>query len=170
MRVRYSIFVIFLVLAESTVAFAAEAAGISTVSWQPQLLVNGSACLFTVEVKGPPERVTAKWMGHDLAFSPGSGGAWYALAGVALDTKPGSYDLAVDAVMRDGRVLHQVRPVTVRAANYKTSRLTVPEKYVTPDPETLKRVEAAAQRLRYVPHGAALPAHAYGRRRDPDAR
>ena len=44
--------------------------------------------------------------------------------------------------MRDGRVLHQVRPVTVSAAKYKTSRLTVPQKYVTPDPETLKRIEA----------------------------
>ena len=44
--------------------------------------------------------------------------------------------------MRDGRVFHQTRPVTVRAAKYKTSRLTVPQKYVTPDPETLKRIEA----------------------------
>src|SRR5450755_213776 len=140
MRVRYSIFAISLVLAASAMAVA-EAAGMSTISWQPQLLVNGSACLFTVEVKGVPQKVTAKWMGHDLAFSPGSGGAWYALAGVALDTKPGSYDLVVDTVLRDGRVLHQVHPVTVRAAKYKTSRLTVPQKYVTPDPETLKRIE-----------------------------
>src|SRR5664279_4290105 len=142
MRVRSSIFAISLVLVASTVTVAAEAAGISTISWQPQLLVNGSACLFTVELKGPPEKVTAKWMAHDLAFSPVSGGAWYALAGVALDTKPGSYDLVVDAVMHDGRVLHQVRSVTVSAAKYKTSRLTVPQKYVTPDPETLKRIEA----------------------------
>jgi murein DD-endopeptidase MepM/ murein hydrolase activator NlpD len=141
MRVRYSIFAISLVLAASAMAVA-EAAGMSTISWQPQLLVNGSACLVTVEVKGAPEKVTAKWMGHDLAFSPGSGGTWYALAGVALETKPGSYDLVVDAVMRDGRVLHQVRSVTVGAAKYKTSRLTVPQKYVTPDPETLKRIEA----------------------------
>jgi murein DD-endopeptidase MepM/ murein hydrolase activator NlpD len=30
----------------------------------------------------------------------------------------------------------------VRAAKYKSSRLTVAQKYVTPDPETLKRIEA----------------------------
>ncbi|HEY4900874.1 MAG TPA: M23 family metallopeptidase [Terriglobales bacterium] len=143
MRVRYPILAILLVLAASAaVATGAEAAGISTLSWQPQLLVNGSVCLFSVGVKGAPQKVTAKWMGHDLAFSPGAGGAWYALAGVALDAKPGPYDLELEAVMRDGRALRQVRPVMVHAAKYKFSRLTVPQKYVTPDPETLKRIEA----------------------------
>jgi murein DD-endopeptidase MepM/ murein hydrolase activator NlpD len=44
--------------------------------------------------------------------------------------------------MPDGRTLRKVRPVVVHAGRYKTSRLTVPEKYVTPDPETLKRIEA----------------------------
>ena len=133
---------ILLVLAATVAATGAESAAISGFSWQPQILVNGSACLFTVSVKGKPTKVTAQWTGHDLAFSPGGNGAWYALSGVSLDTKPGTYDLAIEAVMGDGRVLRQSRPVTVRAAKYKTSRLTVPQKYVTPDPETLKRIEA----------------------------
>lgn len=134
--------VILFLLAASVLTPAAEPAGSATVSWQPQVLVNGSVCLFSIAVRGAPNKITAQWMGHDLTFSPGSGGAWYALAGVALETKPGSYELGFEAAMRDGRVLHQVRPVTVHAAKYKTSRLTVPQKYVTPDPETLKRIEA----------------------------
>jgi len=105
-------------------------------------MVNGSVCLFTVEVKGSPQKVTAKWLGRDLTFSPGAGSTWFSLAGVAYETKPGTYDLALEAVMRDGHVLRATKPVTVRAAKYKTSRLTVPQKYVTPDPETLKRIEA----------------------------
>ena len=65
-----------------------------------------------------------------------------ALAGVPFETKPGTYDLALEAVMEDGRTEHLTKAVTVQAAKYKTSRLTVPQKYVTPDPETLKRIEA----------------------------
>jgi murein DD-endopeptidase MepM/ murein hydrolase activator NlpD len=141
MRLRYLVFA-FLLVAVTSAAAAAGPATSSAITWQPQVLVNGSACLFTVRVMGAPQTVIGKWMGHDLTFSQGSAGAWYALAGVALDTKPGAYDLALETVMRDGRILHQVRVVTVRAAKYKTSRLTVPQKYVTPDPETLKRIEA----------------------------
>src|ERR1019366_7837519 len=118
MRVRHHSFAILFLLAASFAPPAAEPAAVSNFSYQPQTLVNGSACLFTVTLKNAPSKVTAQWMGHDLAFSPGSGGTWYALAGVALETKPGNYDLALDATMRDGRVLHQVHPVTVRAAKY----------------------------------------------------
>jgi murein DD-endopeptidase MepM/ murein hydrolase activator NlpD len=121
---------------------AADSTGPNAVTWQPQALVNGAVCLFTVNLDGSPQRVTAKWLGRDLTFSRGSNGAWYSLAGVAYETKPGTYDLALEAVMRDGRVVRQVQRVTVQAARYKTSRLSVPQKYVTPDPETLKRIEA----------------------------
>ena len=133
---------VVLLTACSVALSAAEPAVISRVSWQPQIMVNGSVCLFTVEVKGSPQKVTAKWLGRDLTFSPGAGSTWFSLAGVAYQTKPGTYDLALEAVMRDGHVLRATKPVTVRAAKYKTSRLTVPQKYVTPDPETLKRIEA----------------------------
>ena len=135
-------FAAILVFASALGAIAAEPAPISAFSIQPQLLVNGSVCLFTVNVKGSPEKVTANWLGRDLTFSRGPGSTWFSLAGVAYETKPGTYDLALEAVMRDGHVLRIVKPVTVHAAKYKTSRLTVPQKYVTPDPETLKRIEA----------------------------
>jgi len=133
---------VVLLMACSVALSAAEPAVISRVSWQPQIVVNGSVCLFTVELAGSPQKVTAKWLGRDLTFSPGAGSTWFSLAGVAYETKPGTYDLALEAVMRDGHVLRATKPVTVRAAKYKTSRLTVPQKYVTPDPETLKRIEA----------------------------
>jgi murein DD-endopeptidase MepM/ murein hydrolase activator NlpD len=138
----HRILVLSLVLAATAGAAADEHSAVSAVSWEPQILVNGTVCLFTVEVRGSAQRVTAKWLGRNLVFSPATGGTWYSLAGVAYGTKPGTYQLALDAVMRDGPELHLTRPVTVRAAHYKTSRLTVPQKYVTPDPETLKRIDA----------------------------
>jgi len=145
MHLRYLRFAVLLLLVATIAAVAAEPEDLSSFSWQPRVLVNGSACLFTVAVKGSPQKVTAQWMGHELPFTAGSGGAWYALAGISLDTKPGTYDLMLEAVMRDGRVLHQSRPVAVQAAKYKTSRLTVPQKYVTPEaiePLFEKKMEA----------------------------
>jgi hypothetical protein len=97
MRVFHHGFAMLYLLAASLAA-AAQPAAISNFSYQPQVLVNGSACLFTVTVKGAPQKVTAQWMGHDLAFTPGSGGFWYGLAGVPLETKPGAYDLALEDV------------------------------------------------------------------------
>lgn len=136
-------FVIFLFAFGSMIGSAAAESGVlSNVAWQPQILVNGAVCLFTAEVAGSPQKITGKWLGRELIFSPASGKTWYSLAGVAYETKPGTYDLGLEVVTRDGHVLRAVRPVTVHAAKYKSSRLTVPQKYVTPDPETLKRIEA----------------------------
>ncbi len=142
MRVRRrGLGVLFLLVASIGAAGTEPASGM-TVTWEPHVLVNGSVCLFAASVGGTAREVAAKWMGLDLVFSQGTNSTWYALAGVALETKPGIYDLALETTMRDGRVLRQVIPVTVQAANYKTSRLTVAQKYVTPDPETLKRIAA----------------------------
>ena len=136
-----SLLAVFL-LAGVLAARATEPAAFLKISWQPQVLVNGTACLFTVVVRGAPQKVTAKWFKHDIEFSRGPSGTWYSLAGIAYETKPRTYNLELAAFMPDGRVAREVRPLVVRAARYKTSRLTVPEKYVTPDPETLKRIEA----------------------------
>jgi len=138
----YRAFFILLLINSAAVARATEPAPVAAFSLQPQLLVNGSVCLLTVHVAGKPRTVSAKWIDRDLVFSPGPRGTWYSLAGVALETKPGTYDLALEAVMEDGRTVRLTRPIAVHAARYKTSRLTVPQKYVTPDPETLQRIEA----------------------------
>jgi murein DD-endopeptidase MepM/ murein hydrolase activator NlpD len=136
-----SLLAIFL-LAGIVVAGAAEPAVVTKVSWQPQTLVNGTVCLFTVEIRGTPQKITAKWFDHEIDFSRGSGSTWYSLAGIPYEVKPGTYNLTLSVFMPDGTLLQKVRPVVVHAARYKTSRLTVPQKYVTPDPEALKRIEA----------------------------
>jgi len=149
---------ILLLFAAALSAHAADSASFSAFAWQPKLLVNGSVCLFSVQINGAPEKVTARWIGHDIAFSRGTGHSWYALAGVSYETKPGTYDLALEAVMPNGRALRDVRPVAVRAAHYKTSRLTVPQKYVTPDPEMLQRIEAEKEiKKQAFAHFSATP-------------
>jgi murein DD-endopeptidase MepM/ murein hydrolase activator NlpD len=138
----YRAIAILLLVSSAVICRGAEPAPFAAFSVQPQLLVNGSAYLLTVHVAGNPRTVSAKWLEHDLVFSQGLRGTWYSLAGVALETKPGTYDLALEAVMEDGSTVRLARTITVHAAKYKTSRLTVPQKYVTPEPETLQRIEA----------------------------
>src|SRR5215469_14266473 len=77
---------------------AAESSTITKVSWRPEILVNGTVCLFNVQVAGDAQQLTGKWMGHELTFSPAAGGNWYALAGVAYEAKAGVYDLELQAV------------------------------------------------------------------------
>ena len=140
-RLQFLLLGVFLLVLR-LVATAAEPAAFSGFSSVPRVLVNGSVCLFTVRVAGSPAPVTGTWQGHELTFTRGSAGFWYALGGVAYDTKPGTYDLELKATMSSGQTASEIRHVAVQAAIYKTSRLTVPQKYVTPDPETLKRIEA----------------------------
>lgn len=128
-------------LAASVPASAVEAASFQQVRWQPEQIVNGSVCLFTVDMKGAPDKLTARWMGRDVVFAASPSGTWYALAGVDVKVMPGRYELALEATLPNGTVVRQVRPVMVAAARYKTSKLKVPQKYVTPDPETMKRIE-----------------------------
>jgi len=44
--------------------------------------------------------------------------------------------------MPDGQVVRAVREIQVQPSTYKTERLKVPERFVQPDAETLKRIEA----------------------------
>lgn len=135
--------ILFLILCLA--AQASETTAFTSFTTEPRSLVNGSVCLLTVHATGNPTAVTGNWQGHELTFTRGSGAAWYALTGVAYETKPGIYDLDLIATTSAGRVAHETRHIAVEAAKYKTSRLTVPQKYVTPDPETLKRIEAEKQ-------------------------
>jgi len=89
-----------------------------------------------------PSSLQGKWQGRDLTFlSAGQQRIWYGLAGVDVEAKPGSYPLELNGTMPDGQMLHTVREIQVGPAAYKTVKLTVPERFVQPDPEALKKIE-----------------------------
>lgn len=81
-----------------------------------------------------------------MALFPGEDSrTWYALAGVDVEAKPGSYKIELKATTSDGRTETTQRDVVVNPANYKTEVLRVPQKYVKPDAETLLRIDADKQ-------------------------
>jgi murein DD-endopeptidase MepM/ murein hydrolase activator NlpD len=127
----------------ATTAIAAKPVASENVSWTPRSIKVGAPCLFKVEMSAAPSSVKGKWQGRDLVFfSTGQRHVWYGLAGVDVEAKPGDYPLELDAIMPDGEALHTVREIQVRPSTYKTVKLTVPERFVQPDPETLKKIEA----------------------------
>ena len=117
--------------------------GIKNVFWQPNEVEQGSPVFVTVELDQAASRVTGKWLGKEMTFFKSSKPKiWYALAGVDLDTQPGNYDVSVRAVMAGGRVKHTIKQVEIRAANFATSEVQVPENFVEPDEASKKKIAA----------------------------
>src|SRR5579859_1446561 len=75
-----------------------------TVANQPARLVNGSPVLFRVTTPATVQTLSGHWLGHDVAFSfDAASHAWFALAGVSLDTKPGTYPIQLHAGTLSGQ-------------------------------------------------------------------
>jgi murein DD-endopeptidase MepM/ murein hydrolase activator NlpD len=127
-----------------TPAVQAKTAGGWAVQWQPARLVNGAPAWFRVTAPARLQKLSAKWLGHEIVFSSDAKSkVWDALAGVSLDTAPGAYTLTLTGTTRAGREVSFQRTVRVQAAKYKTIAITVETKYTEPDPEQLKQINAA---------------------------
>jgi murein DD-endopeptidase MepM/ murein hydrolase activator NlpD len=112
-------------------------------TWSPQHLESGSPVLFRIEVNEPANGVHGKWLNHQLTFAKAENGkSWYALAGIDVEQSPGKYVLDLTTDLRDGKSVHTQQEVTVLPSQYKTTTLHVAEKYVAPNPETLKIIAA----------------------------
>ncbi len=141
MRPGYKLVTILVILGTTLPAIAREV--FDDVSWTPRVIKVGAPCLFKVELAAVPSSVKGKWQGRELVFfSAGPRHVWYGLAGVDVEATPGTDKLELEATMPDGSVMHALREVPVQPSLYKTEKLKVPERFVQPDPETLKRIEA----------------------------
>jgi Peptidase family M23 len=141
MRPRYKLVTILVILGTTLPAIAREV--FDDVSWTPRVIKVGAPCLFKVELAAVPSSVKGEWQGRELVFfSAGSRYVWYGLAGVDVEATPGTDKLELEATMPDGSVMHALREVPVQPSLYKTEKLKVPERFVQPDAETLKRIEA----------------------------
>ncbi len=136
----------FLALMSSLSWAANKPAMIEAVTWTPERITSGSPLLFKVRVAVPLTSLEGTWQGHPITLFPGDDSrTWYALAGVDVEAKPGSYKVELKAASSDGRVESMQRDVVVNPANYKTEVLRVPQKYVKPDAETLVLIDADKQ-------------------------
>ncbi|MGB8886118.1 MAG: M23 family metallopeptidase [Candidatus Korobacteraceae bacterium] len=142
MRLWFQLFVTILILSAPALPATGQTIAFHNVSWSPQQLATGSPCLFKVELQGSPSSLSAKWMGHEITFFQGNAHVWYGLAGIDVEAKSGTYKLALEAALPDGKLIHDEQTIFVEPAKYKIETLRVPDRYVQPDQETLRRIAA----------------------------
>lgn len=98
----------------------------------------------------PPQQLSslaATWLGHQVTFSfDKASKTWFALAGVSLETAPGSYplELAGDALAgkTPARKVSFTRQFTVARGKYPRIqvKLSVESKFTEPSPEQSKQI------------------------------
>jgi murein DD-endopeptidase MepM/ murein hydrolase activator NlpD len=110
---------------------------------QPARLVNGAPVLFEVKSPSKLTSLTGTWLGHSLTFSyDASSKTWFALAGVSIETAPGSYTLEVTAEPAATKTLAITHAFTVEHAEYPQIKveLTVEKKFTEPTEEQLAQI------------------------------
>jgi murein DD-endopeptidase MepM/ murein hydrolase activator NlpD len=107
--------------------------------WQPAKIVNGSPVLFQLPVSNRVQHVSATWLNHRLDFSR-SGNSWDALAGVPVETAPGTYELKLTETLASGKALEITRKVKVARATYPKITVKVAKQFTEPNPEQLRDI------------------------------
>ena len=112
------------------------------VRWQPNRLVNGSPVVFRVSSPEALGSLSGKWLGHDVFFSTTSlGKVWYGIAGISLETHPGTYFLELRGTTNAGEELSFKKQVTVGKGKYHSIKASVPKQYTEPSAEQLHRID-----------------------------
>jgi len=128
--------------------FGQTDSSIKNVFWQPNELQPGSVTFVTVELNRKATKVSGQFLGKELLFFySGKAGVWNSLAGVNIETTPGTYDLRIRVTLPGGRVARSVKPIEIGAVTFRTGDVNVPENFVNPDEASKKKI-AADQRLK----------------------
>ena len=128
--------------------FGQTESAIKNVFWQPNELQPGSVTFLTVELNRDATKVSGQFLSkHLLFFHSGKARVWYSLAGLDVETTPGTYDLRIRATLSGGRVARTVKPVEIGTVTFRAGDVNVPENFVKPD-EASQRKIAADQKLK----------------------
>jgi murein DD-endopeptidase MepM/ murein hydrolase activator NlpD len=119
---------------------------------QPTRLVNGGPVLFQVKPLARLESLTGTWLGHSVSFSfDANSKTWYALAGVSLETAPGTYAIELAGETVAGKTppekISFSRKFAVIRGKYprRPGKLSVETKFTEPSPEQEKEIEEGQQ-------------------------
>lgn len=115
-----------------------------TVHAGPGQLVNGVPVLFQVKAPTKLESLTGTWLKHPLIFSyDASKKTWFCLAGVSLETAPGTYPLELTGKRDGGKApVTFTRALRVVRGEYPRIKaaLSVDSKFTAPTPEEEKEI------------------------------
>lgn len=126
---------------------------------QPGLVVEhrarslrpGEVVMLTVVSRRPLREVSLGAFGRSfLCFEAGGPRKWVGLVGIDLDTAPGRYAVEVRGTDGDGQAVSAEHPLWVRSRKFETRSLTVDERFVSPPPEALARIQSESERVRAI--------------------
>ena len=127
----------------AAMVFSGQNIAYALVTWQPAKPVNGSPVLFQVSADSATQAISGTWLGHEVTLARvGTGKLWYALAGVPLETAPGTYDLNLTETQAHGKTLRVVQTIKVGRAVYPKITVRVAKQYTQPNPEQVKEAQA----------------------------
>jgi murein DD-endopeptidase MepM/ murein hydrolase activator NlpD len=108
--------------------------------------------LFQVKPSAGLKSLTGTWLGHEVSFSlDAKNKMWIALAGVSIETPPGSYNLELTGETQAGKAVSQkitfTRNFTIVRGKYPKIqvKLNVESKFTEPTPEQQKQIEEGQQ-------------------------
>jgi murein DD-endopeptidase MepM/ murein hydrolase activator NlpD len=147
-QMQFKPFLLAVTLATGTIIASAQA---SAPRWnvhaQPPRPVNGGPVLFQVATKTKLESLSGTWLGHTILFTFDSQTkTWSALAGVSIETVPGTYALELngDLASKSGSAAKQAvtHKFAIARAKYPQikSALTVEKKFTEPSPEQQQQI------------------------------
>ena len=135
LRSRRQLSTLCLLLLTTLSAFAAPAKKWKA-QWEPTKLVNGSPVLFRVSAPLKLSDLQGNFLGQEFSFrSSQACHCWYAIAGVSLTVKPGTYTLRVAGKGTGGKETAMSYLVHVSAARYPSSSIKVAPAFVEPPKE-----------------------------------
>ncbi len=115
----------------------------SAINVSPEKLINGAPCVFRYKATTPLKSLNATFLTKRVFFSfDKASGDWIGFAGVDYDTKPGNYDLVVNGIAVNSSKVSFAQIISVAKGFYRTSAISVPKKYVDPDPADVSRILA----------------------------
>jgi murein DD-endopeptidase MepM/ murein hydrolase activator NlpD len=141
----------------AAMVFSGQSIAYAVVTWQPAKPVNGSPVLFQASADSATRAISGTWLGHEVTLARvGTGKLWYALAGVPLETAPGTYDLNLMETRADGKTLRVVQTIKVGRAVYPKITVRVAKQYTQPNPEQVKEAQAD-KGVKQMTFGALTP-------------
>lgn len=94
--------------------------------------------------------VSATWRDTTVPFARLADGRWHALLGIDIDSAPTPLTLRVSATRTSGPTLRLVHTVDVVAKTFRTRRIRVNPKFVTPPKSALPRIADDNKRLQAI--------------------
>jgi murein DD-endopeptidase MepM/ murein hydrolase activator NlpD len=112
------------------------------VSSEPEVVGNGSPCLFRVKSRRALRSLSGEWQGRSVIFNfDERDKTWYGFAGVGVDVAGARGQLRLAVTTASGAQFSYVYPVRIKRVKYRTVTLRIPPQYTEPDAETMARVE-----------------------------